>query len=73
MKDTTMELAIALAHQPTQAIAKQKQLFNEFFYGDLEEFILREAKYMEELARTQDHREAVNAFIEKRKPNFIGK
>lgn len=73
LKDTTMELAIALSHQPTQAIAKQKQLFNEFFYGDLEEFILREAKYMEELARTQDHREAVNAFIEKRKPNFIGK
>lgn len=71
--EVTMELVTQLTNQPTQAIARQKKLFKEFFYGNLREFNAREALYMYETARTEDHAEAVNAFLEKRKPRFSGK
>ncbi|MHC1719256.1 MAG: enoyl-CoA hydratase/isomerase family protein [Clostridiaceae bacterium] len=73
LEEVTMELATQLAAQPTQAIARQKKLFNQFFFKDLEEFNTTEAEYMFECGRTQDHAEAVHAFLEKRKPKFSGK
>ena len=61
-------LAEQLARMPTQAIARQKRLSYEFFYRDLAQFNLREADYMYETSRTPDYKEAVYAFLEKRKP-----
>lgn len=72
LKDITMEVAIQLANQPTQAIAKQKDLINKFFYNYLEDFNKMEAEYMFDCGRTTDHAEAVYAFLEKRKPIFKG-
>ena len=73
LEEATAELANVLANKPTQAIARQKQLYYEFFYGDLLEFNKCEADYMYECARTEDHKEAVYAFLEKRPPVFTGK
>lgn len=72
LESTTMELANKLANQPTQAITRQKKLLKEFFFKDLREFNAREAVYMCETGRTQDHEEAVNAFLGKRPPVFKG-
>lgn len=68
----TLALAEQLARMPTQAIARQKRLSYEFFYRDLAQFNLREADYMYETSRTPDYKEAVYAFLEKRKPEFTG-
>lgn len=73
LDDVTAELVEKLRHKPTQAIAKQKALNYEFFFSDLEQFNEKEAQYMVECGRTADHKEAVYAFLEKRKPVFTGK
>lgn len=68
----TEELVNTLKNRPTQAIARQKQLNFDFFFNDLDEFVEKEAQYMVETGRTADHKEAVYAFLEKRKPDFTG-
>lgn len=72
LEEVTGELAAKLANQPTQAIARQKKLMKEFFLRELSYFNAKEALYMYECARTADHAEAVNAFFEKREPQFTG-
>ena len=69
----TDQLVKELLSKPTAAIARQKRLLYEFFYRDYLLFNLREGDYMAECSLTQDHAEAVNAFLEKRTPQFIGK
>lgn len=73
LPEETYGLAHHLAGRPTQAIARQKQLNYEFFYRDLEQFNRREADFMYETSRTEDFKEAVYAFLEKRSPQFYGK
>lgn len=71
--DATMDFAKELAQKPTTAIAKQKAMMFEFFYKDLEASNVRESEYMVTCSQTSDFEEAVNAFLEKRKPQFTGK
>lgn len=66
------DLARQLASKPTQAIARQKRLMYEFFYRELSAFHQREADFMREASMTNDHKEAVDAFLEKRSPQFSG-
>lgn len=69
----TYALAKELAAAPTFALARQKQLLMETFYHELAEYAEREAAYMADCSRTYDFAEAVNAFLEKRPPQFTGK
>lgn len=73
LKETTFALASQLLRRPGKAIALQKRLYYEFMYRDLRQFNIREADYMYECSQSEDHAEAVNAFLEKRKPVFVGK
>lgn len=73
LEETTHALVQELLSKPTGAIACQKRLYYEFFYRDFLQFNLREADYMAQCSRTEDHEEAVNAFLEKRRPSFKGK
>ncbi|HLT32746.1 MAG TPA: enoyl-CoA hydratase-related protein [Aquaticitalea sp.] len=67
------ELALKLANMPTKALGMIKELFNTSMTNDLEAQLAMESKFQIEAAQTEDYAEGVAAFVEKRKPNFIGK
>jgi 2-(1,2-epoxy-1,2-dihydrophenyl)acetyl-CoA isomerase len=66
------ELAASLAAGPTRALGLTKRAFNRALLSGLDDVLDYEA-FMQEIAgRTEDHKEGVAAFIEKRLPNFKG-
>ena len=67
------DLAKKLANSPTLALGYQKKMFQLLAYPDLDLLGELEEAYMPACARSQDHAEAVNAFLEKRPPQFTGK
>jgi 2-(1,2-epoxy-1,2-dihydrophenyl)acetyl-CoA isomerase len=66
------ERAAELAAGPTRAIARTKRLFDEAATSTLEEQLEREAEAQAEMARSDDFREGVAAFGEKREARFSG-
>ena len=66
------ERAAALAAGPTRAIALTKRLYDEAGTSTLEEQLEREAEAQAEAAQTDDFREGVAAFGEKRGARFSG-
>ena len=67
------EFARELAEKPPRAIAAGKALLNRETIPRLRGYLEDEATYQRSMATTQDAREGITAFIEKRKPEFIGK
>lgn len=61
-----------LAARPTRALALTKTLFSRAMHQDLDGQLQYEAFCQEIAGRTEDHREAVDAFTEKRPPKFKG-
>jgi 2-(1,2-epoxy-1,2-dihydrophenyl)acetyl-CoA isomerase len=58
---------------PTRAIGLIKKMLNKSSSSNLEEMLEYEA-YLQEIAgTTHDHQEGVTAFLEKRRPAFLGK
>jgi 2-(1,2-epoxy-1,2-dihydrophenyl)acetyl-CoA isomerase len=69
----SIALAEKLAKMPTQALAKTKKLLNQSMTNSLDEQLELEGKHQIESAQSQDYKEGVAAFVEKRKPEFEGK
>ena len=67
-----VQLANQIAQMPTRALGLTKKLLNESFRLTLEEQLLREKQLQVEAGNTQDFKEGVQAFLEKRKPVFKG-
>ncbi len=61
------------AKAPTKSIGIIKKMLNKAATSSLEEMLEYEAYSQETAGATDDYKEGVNAFLEKRKPNFIGK
>lgn len=59
-----------LLRRPLAAIAMQKQLYYEVFYRDYMSYNRIEAENLAKAGASADHREAVTAFLEGRKPKF---
>jgi 2-(1,2-epoxy-1,2-dihydrophenyl)acetyl-CoA isomerase len=73
LRDSTMELARSLAQGPSVALGLMKRNLNCAESGDLTELLDMEAVHQVQAGRTEDHREAARAFVEKRTPVFTGR
>ena len=62
--------AAGLAQGPIGAYGKAKLAFNKAMYPHLEEVLAMEADLQEEAGRSMEHRQAVEAFLGKRKSKF---
>jgi enoyl-CoA hydratase/carnithine racemase len=72
LRSTATALARQLAQGPTAALGRIKDNLDHALASDLLSSMDQEAENMVLSARTNDHKEAVRAFVEKRKPTFAG-
>ena len=66
------ELAGQLVARPTEAIGRVKQMLNATFSNDLAAQLRLEAELQIQSGKSADFKEGVNAFFEKRPPQFRG-
>lgn len=66
------KLALTLAKMPTHAIALTKQLLNKSMINNLQEQLAMESDLQIDASGSYDYQEGVNAFMEKRAPEFKG-
>ena len=69
----TADLAARLAALPTRAIGLTKRAMNASWNNELDAQLDYEAMLQTTAGRSADHREGIAAFLEKRKPEFVGK
>jgi 2-(1,2-epoxy-1,2-dihydrophenyl)acetyl-CoA isomerase len=73
LQQEALALVTHLASQPTMALGKIKTLLNQSFNNPLHHQLELEKDAMRLLGQTQDYKEGVSAFMEKRLPSFRGK
>ncbi len=73
LEEEVQKTAITLAMMPTKALGMTKELLNASMTNSLTEQLAMESTYQIEAAQTEDYKEGVTAFVEKRRPNFKGK
>lgn len=75
LAEAAYKLAGRLSRGPLKAYAQQKALINEFVYdlARFGEYGQKEAQAMSDATYTEDFREGVHAFLEKRRADFTGK
>jgi 2-(1,2-epoxy-1,2-dihydrophenyl)acetyl-CoA isomerase len=69
----SMELAKAISQMPTKGLGLTKELLNATFNNSLEEQLILEEQNQILSSKSEDYKEGVNAFLEKRSPKFSGK
>ncbi|MHA1104293.1 MAG: enoyl-CoA hydratase/isomerase family protein [Promethearchaeota archaeon] len=69
----TMEFAQHLAEQAPLALSLSKQAINKGYEKIFKEMLVIEKEYNDKCYASEDHKEAAEAFVEKRKPIFKGK
>jgi 2-(1,2-epoxy-1,2-dihydrophenyl)acetyl-CoA isomerase len=72
-EEQTLELAGRLANGPSVAYRYMKENLNRAVAGEMGECLDMEATHHVHTSLTEDHRNAVKAFVEKREPEFKGR
>jgi len=70
--ERSLDYAKRLARQATGAIARIKACVNAGYYSGIEKGLAKEIEVFAENIETHDAKEGVSAFLEGRKPDFIG-
>ncbi|MFQ5583999.1 MAG: enoyl-CoA hydratase-related protein [Calditrichia bacterium] len=73
LMNEALKFAEYLATQPTRALGLIKKALNRSLANDLDSQLEVEANLQSEAGATEDSREGIQAFLEKRKPVFTGK
>jgi len=73
LMDEAKEMAALIASKPVLAVRAAKEAINHGLNMTLHEGLDLEAIHWSYLCGTEDQKEGAAAFIEKRKPNFVGK
>jgi 2-(1,2-epoxy-1,2-dihydrophenyl)acetyl-CoA isomerase len=73
LSDEVDNVAAKLASMPTRGFALYKKAMNASFNNTLEEQLSLEEDLQAEAGKTEDYKEGVQSFLEKRKPVFKGK
>jgi len=73
LQEESLSFAKQLAAGPSAAFALMKDNLDDALDQDFGQALVSEANAMIKAARTQDHREAVEAFVQKRQPTFKGR
>jgi len=73
LDEVTLAIARGLAAGPTRTIGLMKRTLNRAIASDLDSLLSYEAAVQQIASGTEDHKEGVRAFLEKRKPAFKGK
>jgi enoyl-CoA hydratase/carnithine racemase len=73
MREAAFALARSLAEGPSIALAYIKDNLDHALKSDFLDSMDQEAENMVRSSRTTDHKEAVRAFVDKRKPAFAGR
>ena len=71
-ENEVLKLAEKLSQMPTKGLGLTKKLLNLSLTNDLENQLNEELNAQIIAGNTNDFNEGVNAFLEKRKPNFKG-
>ena len=66
------KMALTLANMPTKALGLTKRLLNQSLTNNLEQQLALESDLQIEASSSNDYKEGVTAFVEKRKPVFNG-
>ena len=69
----TLALATRLSHLPGKALASMKHMINTHSFMGLNEALDMEVDQQTMLAKTDDFKEGISAFMEKRKPVYVGR
>lgn len=73
LNEVTRKLAVRLAKGPTRAIGLTKSLMYNAMTMNLDQALDQEARLMEEATRSEDYKEGLRAFLEKRPPQYKGR
>ena len=72
-EEESKKIAITLSQMPTTALAYTKAALNQSAHNSLSKQLALEEEYQYYCSKTDDFEEGINAFLEKRKPEFTGK
>lgn len=72
LEEASMKMATKLSHMPTKGLGLTKRALNASFTNNLTDQLALEDELQTLAGKSYDYNEGVNAFLEKRKPEFKG-